>query len=259
MSMLTLLRRNVKKQKDLRATFIADIKHAIKDSRQIYTIDEQCAKFSFEMNKEEVICLEQLEELITEQQQENEEHNSFVVEQPTERNFECNRCYTRLQNKKELDLHLQEHKKDMELSAFRAKKNTRSMKLKSDVMVRQTPQISDKTRKSLWQCVQCKRKLSSRQNFEAHMLKHANVRPWKCQMCEAKFTSKMTLHQHLRNSHDTGPWECKKCHKSFWYKKQLISHKNICSARKARQSVADAIDTEPQPKRRRLSLFNHRL
>ena len=66
-----------------------------------------------------------------------------------------------------------------------------------------------------WQCVECKRLLSSQTSLRAHARIHTGERPYQCQYCFRTFCHASTRQSHERRHTGEKPYKCEHCGRAF--------------------------------------------
>ncbi|KAJ2939089.1 hypothetical protein O0L34_g10277 [Tuta absoluta] len=75
------------------------------------------------------------------------------------------------------------------------------------------------------ECLQCKKRFTSRTLLTEHLNVHSGARPYTCTVCAKTFASKYTHQAHLKTHQDRPrPYKCKECTKSFMTQQNLLQH-----------------------------------
>ncbi|KAJ8944086.1 hypothetical protein NQ318_019424 [Aromia moschata] len=73
-------------------------------------------------------------------------------------------------------------------------------------------------------CNECGRKFSLRNSLNRHKMIHSGVKPYKCEVCEKRFSQSGILARHMRIHSGEKPYPCPACPKEFAYKHHLQGH-----------------------------------
>ena len=71
------------------------------------------------------------------------------------------------------------------------------------------------TREKSYQCKQCEKSFTVRQNLTHHLRTHTGEKPYKCEHCGKLFAQMGNLKHHLRTHTGEKPYKCEHCGKSF--------------------------------------------
>ena len=85
--------------------------------------------------------------------------------------------------------------------------------------------MEDNTRTKSFQCNQCNKYFSNKQNLQRHQkVTHDGIRDFKCDKCEMRFGYKRTLIEHIEAKHEKKHFKCSECSVIKTSRKALWNH-----------------------------------
>ncbi|XP_043936729.1 zinc finger protein 574-like [Protopterus annectens] len=79
----------------------------------------------------------------------------------------------------------------------------------------------------VYECITCRKKLTSATKLKLHQLIHTGERPYKCNLCNKAFTNQSNLGLHERRHAGLRPYQCGECGKTFTGFSGLQLHRRI--------------------------------
>ncbi|XP_070071457.1 zinc finger protein 239 isoform X3 [Drosophila takahashii] len=79
-------------------------------------------------------------------------------------------------------------------------------------------------RENPFQCLQCSRILTSKENLQGHLRTHTGERPFKCSKCPKSYTRSSGLKNHLPVHSGERPFKCKHCSTTYVYRSDFRVH-----------------------------------
>ncbi|XP_027891647.1 zinc finger protein 568-like isoform X3 [Xiphophorus couchianus] len=87
-------------------------------------------------------------------------------------------------------------------------------------------------RRKPFSCDICKKRLTSKSVFDAHMRTHTGEKPFSCVNCGKSFSQTQNLTRHMMIHTGEKPFSCVNCGKSFSVKRNLTRHMRIHTGEK---------------------------
>ena len=199
------------------------------------------SKSSFKSgNVESKTLVSQTDDKISENKENEEEDNSFIVAIPKKNRHQCPHCpksYVRAGN---LTRHINEKHSNLKPFAQQASsdnyKTSKHLEIENKITEKEDNEdendeslILGITEKKRHQCPHCPKSLSTAGNLKTHIKTvHLGLKPFKCDHCGKSFGEKVTLDRHISSIHteDLKQVKCPEpdCGKTFKNSKQLGTH-----------------------------------
>ncbi|GBN92660.1 Zinc finger protein 81 [Araneus ventricosus] len=154
------------------------------------------------------------------------------------KSFPCGKCGKMLCSKKTYENHmlLHEHQKQPEGASAALPSDSQAGTSRPDL----TEHSRTETKKSplkhspkkTFPCNVCGRILSSKGNYENHMVLHSKRKPFVCKECQRAFATKSYLKNHFRRHTGDRRYKCTVCGKRFFQIPHLNSHFRIHTGEK---------------------------